>query len=278
FERAVEVRKIVFDKTGTLTSGALALTEASRDSLAALDLSARWILRQMTARSSHPVASAVHESLAKSSDVSPSVHAAQPLDGGEVVAESLNGSEVVADALDTIEEVAGQGIAWRCGGSEYRFGRPSFAGGPGGEDQFSCFTRDGETLAVLAMEEEIPSGTDREIRALEQAGYSIHLLSGDRRARVTAAAARLALDGRNVQAELDPQAKARAVAALDHHDTLMVGDGLNDAPGFEAAHATATPAVDRSALSARADLYYVGEGIASIGLALAAARRLQRVV
>lgn len=326
FERAVEVRKILFDKTGTLTSGSLALTETSRESLAALVPTDRWILQQMTSRSSHPVASAVHESLASMSrpavvEAAPAMEVAgssasknwlgvAPLEGSGIgekmlpggnrraanangLAKNGNGLEANAngldadtlhegplemDALDAIEEMPGQGIVWRFRGSTYRFGRSAFAGNLQNDKHASCFARDGKTLAVLAMEEEIPSGTDQEIRALERAGYSIHLLSGDRRDRVSAAAARLGLDARQVQAELDPDGKARAVAALDRHDTLMVGDGLNDAPSFEAAHATATPAVDRSALSARADLYYVGEGIASIGLALRTARQLQRVV
>jgi Cu2+-exporting ATPase len=58
----------------------------------------------------------------------------------------------------------------------------------------------------------------------------------------------------------------------------MVGDGLNDALSFAAALCAATPAVDRPVLPGRADFYFLGDGIAAIGRALSAARRLRRVV
>jgi len=68
------------------------------------------------------------------------------------------------------------------------------------------------------------------------------------------------------------------VAALDRHDTLMVGDGLNDAPSFRAAWTSATPAVDHAALPARADFYFLGGGIGAVRAALGLARRLRVVV
>lgn len=58
----------------------------------------------------------------------------------------------------------------------------------------------------------------------------------------------------------------------------MVGDGINDALAFDAAFATATPAVDRPHLPARADLYFLGDGVAAVGRALTVARTLRRVV
>jgi len=68
------------------------------------------------------------------------------------------------------------------------------------------------------------------------------------------------------------------VRAVDRRDTLMVGDGLNDSPSFEAALCAATPAVDRPVLPGKADFYFLGDGIAAIGRSLLAARHLRRVV
>jgi Cu2+-exporting ATPase len=58
----------------------------------------------------------------------------------------------------------------------------------------------------------------------------------------------------------------------------MVGDGLNDSPSFEAALCAATPAVDRPVLPGKADFFFLGDGIAAIRRALAAARRLRAIV
>ena len=57
---------------------------------------------------------------------------------------------------------------------------------------------------------------------------------------------------------MSPADKAATVAALDDGDTMMVGDGLNDAPAFAAAFCAGTPAMDRPVLPARADFCFRG--------------------
>jgi Cu2+-exporting ATPase len=58
----------------------------------------------------------------------------------------------------------------------------------------------------------------------------------------------------------------------------MIGDGLNDGPGLEAAHCAATPAVDHPSLPGRVDFYFLGEGVGAVSRALRAARRLRSLV
>jgi hypothetical protein len=79
-------------------------------------------------------------------------------------------------------------------------------------------------------------------------------------------------------AALLPEAKAAVVAGLDAEDTLYFGDGINDALAFEAAYAAGTPAIDRPVMPGKSDFFTVGEGLAPLAEALAAARRLRRVV
>jgi Cu2+-exporting ATPase len=57
----------------------------------------------------------------------------------------------------------------------------------------------------------------------------------------------------------------------------MVGDGLNDGPGFDRAYCTATPAVDHPSIPGRSDFYFLGSGIGAVGEALRTARSLRRV-
>ena len=58
----------------------------------------------------------------------------------------------------------------------------------------------------------------------------------------------------------------------------MVGDGLNDAPAFEAAFCAATPALDTPVMPARADFFFRGGGAGAVSAVLDTARRLHRVI
>ncbi|MBK9776228.1 MAG: HAD family hydrolase [bacterium] len=133
-------------------------------------------------------------------------------------------------------------------------------------------------MATLAPAEEFKADAAGEIAALRSAGYELYLLSGDAQVKVDRAAAALGLPADRAEGDLDPEAKAARVRALDNHDTLMVGDGLNDSPSFAAAWCAATPAVDRPVLPGKADFFFLGDGIAAIGRSLWEARRLRRVV
>src|SRR6185436_9780007 len=112
---------------------------------------------------------------------------------------------------------------------------------------------DGHLLAQLRCEETPRSDAAAEIAALLADGYRVNVLSGDAPAATTGLAAHVA------------------------HDTLMIGDGLNDAAALERAFCSGTPAIDRPFLPARADFYFTTPGLRPIRLALAAARRLARL-
>jgi Cu2+-exporting ATPase len=253
-EKALHVRKLLLDKTGTLTFDELELTDRSREDLSALDGASRSVLRSMTARSNHPVSKAIHAEL----------RAAEPLP---------------ATAVDDLAETAGQGLALTHDGHTWRLGRPTFAAaGLTGDahDGATVFSRDGEPLVALRLEERLRPGAAEELRALADQGYELHLLSGDDPAKVRRMAERLALDADHARGGLDPEAKARRVRALDARDTMMVGDGLNDAPSFEAALCAATPAVDRPVLPGKADFYFFGDGLQALRWSLSAAHQLRR--
>lgn len=256
-DRALRVRAVLFDKTGTLTHGRLAATPATLAALAALPAEARAVAAAMAARSNHPASRALAEALA-----------------GEPPA-------AIADPT-ALEEVAGQGLRLALGGREWRLGRPEFAApgaAPRGEDGAgTVLACDAEVLACLAFAEEARADVPEELARLAAAGLEVRVLSGDRPERVRALARRVGLPEERAEGGLDPEAKAARVRALDRRDTLMVGDGINDAPAFAAAYCTATPAVDRPHLPARADFYYLGDGVAAVARALGAAARLRRVV
>jgi P-type Cu2+ transporter len=77
---------------------------------------------------------------------------------------------------------------------------------------------------------------------------------------------------------MSPGDKAAALAALDAHDTMMVGDGLNDAPAFAAAFCAGTPAMDRPVLPARADFCFRGAQAGAVAALFGVAERHAVVV
>jgi Cu2+-exporting ATPase len=271
FDRALGVRKVLFDKTGTLTLGELTLTEQGTASMDGLTSAERDVLFRMAVRSNHPASRAL-------------ARAVTPGNGTE---RSAMGAEIADD--DAILETPGQGLEWRRPEGDYRLGRPGFAlAGPDAASAAgaqSCPADDGTTLFSVGgrargrftFDEEMRDDVREEVNRLRASGYQLHLLSGDGSAKTFRLAERAGIPVENVLGDLSPEAKAERVRGITRHDTLMVGDGINDAMSFDRATCTATPAVDRPALPARADFYYLGDGIAAVRRALDAALRLREV-
>ncbi len=275
-DKALAVRKVLLDKTGTLTIGSLALEPESRKSLWRLGEEEKLVLWNLTARSNHPVSRCL----------------ADALRGFAPPSEEKDGAAAIRldPASEELAEIPGQGLEWRQGKHVYRLGRPAFALGgavdpvdardEGGDEaeRETLFTRDGRTLVACRFREDFKADAAAELAQLREEGYELHLLSGDARGKVLRAAEALEIPPSQASGGLSPEQKAERVRALDEHDTLMVGDGLNDSPSFEAALCAATPAVDRPVLPGKADFYFLGDGIAALRRALLAARRLRRVV
>ena len=267
-DRALQVRKVVFDKTGTLTRGRLQLAAGSEMVLQALSESERIVLHGMASRSSHPVSRCVADWFDRK---------------GRLVAAEKGVSGTLSVRLDGIEEIPGSGLRLVDGGHDYRFGSAKFALGgevdpaESPEARAVVFAVDGKMRARLSVEEDLRRDVAAEVRALRAAGLDLYIYSGDSQARVEEVARELQIAPDHCRGELSPEAKAAAVRTLDRHDTMMVGDGLNDSLSFDEAYCTATPAVDRAVLSQKADLYFLGDGISALRQSIATARHLRHV-
>jgi Cu2+-exporting ATPase len=251
-DRARGVRKVVFDKTGTLTTGALRVADPGP--LARLSPEDRAALEAMVVRSGHPKSVAVAAAL-------------RALGGGA--------PGFRAD-LDVVE-VPGRGLELLLDGRRYRFGAPGWAA-PAQADADLVFGRDGAPLAALRTEEELRADAAAEVARLRREGYETFILSGDAQERVDALARTLGVPAANALGDRTPEAKAAWVAANDHGDALVVGDGLNDALALGGATCSGTPAIDRPYLPARSDFWFVTPGLAPIGEALRASHALARTV
>jgi Cu2+-exporting ATPase len=256
-DRALSVRKILFDKTGTLTHGGARVGDEGRRAIRSLSHDARRALYNLAVRSNHPVSVAVAAAVAE--------------DGAP---ELLRGADV--------REWPGLGLEWADGARVWRLGRRDFAVGGAGDGAAAgteaVFSADGRPLAAIPWGEALRDDAREEIAALTGRGLEVHLLSGDAPDRVEAAARELGIPAERARARLSPEDKAARVAELDDRDTLMIGDGLNDAPSLTAAWTSATPAVDHASLPARADFYFLGGGLGAVRAALLLPRALRTVV
>jgi Cu2+-exporting ATPase len=257
-DRATKVKRVVFDKTGTVTTGALEVTDVSP--IAKLDASARHVLFNLVARSSHPRATAVRRAM----ETCPST------------AEDL----VFDPALDVIER-AGKGLELTLiDGTHYRLGSVEWVLGGKHANESSegvlVFARDGVVLSEIHTEEVLRPDAQREVAALEAEGYEVWLLSGDSPLRVRRMACALGIPEERAVGGCTPEDKLRWVQEHDRGDTLVVGDGINDAPAVSHAFCAGTPAIDRPFLPARTDFYFTTAGLHPVRAALETARVLAR--
>jgi Cu+-exporting ATPase len=94
---------------------------------------------------------------------------------------------------------------------------------------------DGKVAGLLGIADPIKEHAADTIRALQQEGLRVVMLTGDSRTTAEAVARKLGID--EVLAEVLPQAKAEAVQKLlaEKKVVAMAGDGINDAPALAAA-------------------------------------------
>ncbi|HEY0839027.1 MAG TPA: heavy metal translocating P-type ATPase metal-binding domain-containing protein [Vulgatibacter sp.] len=250
-DRLPRVRKLLFDKTGTLTLGRLELLDP--EAIDELDPALRDAAFDMASRSNHPVSRALAQALAKA------------------------GARFSPDTA--VDEIPGEGLELVREGRVHRLGKPAFAAaGMKGAPAATVLSVDGTAAAIFRTSETVRADARREIAALERAGVEVWLLSGDGSAKVDALAERLGIAPSRALGELSPEGKAQIVEKLDDHDTLYLGDGVNDSLAFEKAACAGTPAVDRPVLPGKSDFFLLGEGIAGLREAIDTSARLRNVI
>ena len=222
-EALAKVRTVIFDKTGTLTVGGARLLRIEAASGWNEDDTLR-IVASLEQASQHPVAAAI---VAAARDRGLPLDT--PLDVRETMGSGLEG------AID--------GRRVRAGAHAYVFGAASAS--PWGRrilqqaslrSALAVFvTIDGKPAGAILLADQLRREAPRAIQGLRAEGVSrIIMLTGDRAETAEAIASALDLDA--VLSDRDPGDKVAAVAVEQElQPTLMVGDGVNDAPALAAA-------------------------------------------
>lgn len=264
-ERLAAGRVVVVDKTGTLTRGRPELTDVvtagAHDGDEALRLAA-----SVDQLSAHVLAGPIVEAArARGLDV------AMPADS---------------------HEVHGQGVEGTVEGRRVRVGRPSWIAG-GAPDRWvrqvrrradldgslsSLVEVDGEIAAALLLHDPIRPDAPRMVRALRTAGVSRVVLATGDRADVGHMVGRI-VGVDTVLADCTPEDKLAALARESASGaTVMVGDGINDAPALAAADVgVALAARGATASSEAADVVLTVDRIDALADAMLVARRSRRI-
>lgn len=251
-QRLLQVQRVVFDKTGTLTLSEPCVDESCLIELSQEDMA---VCYQMALSSNHPKSKAIAAYLK-----------------GFIEQFSMN-SQL------SVEEHEGLGLQAFANGYDYRLGSSVFTNqSPMGHSKDVLFTKDGQLLQSFSFVEQLKYDVKQECEKLRQAGYALYLLSGDNQERVETIAHQLHISNGNCFFNQTPEEKAEVVNRLDHQDTLMIGDGINDSLAFEKAYCRGTPAAHRPTLPNKADFYYWGVGIGPLMDMVLMVRRLKWVL
>ena len=139
--------------------------------------------------------------------------------------------------------------------------------------QYAC-----DCTARFDVIEDVRPEAAEVVRALQQAGVSVQILSGDRLGAVQRVATQAGIS--QAQGECTPQDKLVALQGLQAQGrhVAMVGDGLNDGPVL--AGANVSFAVGRSVplAQSRADFVVLGGSLSLVAQAVLLARQTLRVV
>lgn len=265
-ERLAGGRVMLFDKTGTLTQGQPTVADVVT---ASNGVDADEVLR-----------------LAASLDqVSPHVLASSIVTAATRRNLSL---EMPAD----VEEEHGYGLRGRVGAHEVRVGKADWIVGEKEpawvrqvlrranlDSSLTVFVAiDGKAVGAFLLQDPIRSDAPRMVRALREAGISrVVLVTGDRADIADSVGRIVGVD--TVLADCDPADKLAAIESESAHaPTIMVGDGVNDAPALAAAGVgVALAARGATASSEAADVVLTVDRLDALADAILIARRSRRI-
>lgn len=308
-ENLGRVTQVFFDKTGTLTVKQPQVVRVEMLPGAATRLNEDHVLMMAGAVESYSVhilskgiAKAGAEALARlrqrfedGQRLCPEPEASWPGHGREY------------PVVKNINEDAGKGVSGEVNGHAVRVGRLSFAAA--GEDGFlavgeavpsrseddlrtrfgllqpdemaSYVSVDGQLIARIVLRD-VPRANAKAVLAkLHELGVTeLAMLTGDKRASANIIASEVGID--EVHAELFPEDKVAAVKAATGAGktvTMMVGDGVNDAPVLAVADiGVAMTDGTSTAASESAQVVIMNDNIAAVPRAIAIARRTKRVM
>jgi Cu2+-exporting ATPase/Cu+-exporting ATPase len=192
-EKLAGVKAVFFDKTGTLTFGALQVTHWEvPDELSAAILA-------IESCSVHPIAKAMTQYL-------------------------RNQVTGVIPQVEELKEKMGNGICGRVGGSWYELTRARDATSLSTE---ISILKDGLLVGRAVLSDQVRPESQKVVQLLKSLNLNLRILSGDHRGSVKQVADQVGIEFGSCIFEASPEKKNEVIKSYEN--TLMVGDGANDA-------------------------------------------------
>lgn len=223
-ERMRTIDVVLFDKTGTLTEGAHAVTGVAA-TVGVTEGELLALAAAAEADSEHPVARAIVAAAAAHPEASRRQIRATGFSAasGRGVRATVDGTEILVGGpnmlrefnLTTPAELTDTTSAWTGRGAGVLH-----------------IVRDGQIIGAVAVEDKIRPESRAAVKALQDRGVKVAMITGDAQQVARAVGQDLGID--EVFAEVLPQDKDTKVTQLQERglSVAMVGDGVNDAPAL----------------------------------------------
>ena len=223
-ERMRTIDVVLFDKTGTLTEGAHAVTGVAA-TVGVTEGELLALAAAAEADSEHPVARAIVAAAAAHPEASRRQIRATGFSAasGRGVRATVDGAEILVGGpnmlrefnLTTPAELTDTTSAWTGRGAGVLH-----------------IVRDGQIIGAVAVEDKIRPESRAAVKALQDRGVKVAMITGDAQQVAQAVGQDLGID--EVFAEVLPQDKDTKVTQLQERglSVAMVGDGVNDAPAL----------------------------------------------
>lgn len=239
------ITQVVFDKTGTLTTGNFEIADYKILSASVSDDEFKRIVYSLEKYSNHPIALCIAAAWKTTNDL----------------------------RWEDIQEVKGLGMKGTSkDGRVLTAGSFKAASHLTNDDLHNIYVlQNDELIGWIDVKDELRSEAASIVSFLKNRNIHTVLLSGDRKAKCERIATQLGID--EVLAEQTPEQKLLTISQLNSiQPTVMVGDGINDAPAL----AKATIGISLSEASQvamqTADVVLMSQGLKNLPLALGLGR------
>ncbi len=228
---------LIFDKTGTLTTGHPQVTDCLPLSSAFSADQLLQIAATVESGTRHPLGVAIQQAAAQKDLNLLLANNFQTQAGFGIAADvTLPSSDRAQPTEPSSADFSIGNLAWMekndCSIDQSARETASALGEAGKTAVF--IAQNQQLVGLIGVSDTLRPEAAKTVQRLQSLGLAVQILSGDTQATANAIAQQLGLATEQVRAEVTPQEKLEAIAALQQagHLVGLVGDGINDAPAL----------------------------------------------